>query len=127
VVFYHFATFSGPRELLNETKLQLLEDYIDYLKQRGDVTFTTLDRSYSVEGKTSEAQNSKINSQDDRAGILSNIGGDRNALKNSDLFKIGDQQTWFFLAFAILAYTIVFLIALFAFSRLRNKKEKNKS
>ena len=38
VVFYHFATFSGPRELLNETKLQLLEDYIDYLKQRGETS-----------------------------------------------------------------------------------------
>ena len=38
-VVYHFATFSGPRELLNETKLQLLEDCINYLKQREDVTY----------------------------------------------------------------------------------------
>ena len=31
--------------------MQLFEDYLDYLKNRSDVIFTKLDRSYSVEGQ----------------------------------------------------------------------------
>jgi len=126
VVFYHFATFSGSGELLNKTELQLLEDYIDYLEQRGDVTFTTLDRSYSVEGKMSETRNSKITSPNDETAAHSNIRGASNTPKNSDLFRVGDQQRWPFLTFVILAYAIVFLGALFTFNRLRNRKEKSK-
>jgi peptidoglycan/xylan/chitin deacetylase (PgdA/CDA1 family) len=57
IVFYHFWSFSGrgigsgrgnPE---NAAKVQLFEDYLDYLKNRSDVIFTRLDRSYSVEGQ----------------------------------------------------------------------------
>ena len=73
-VFYHFTTFSELGGLLNKTKLQLLEDYNDYSEPRGAIMFTTLDRSYSVEGKTSETRNSKITSPNDEPAIHVNIG-----------------------------------------------------
>ncbi|HXY87661.1 MAG TPA: DUF2334 domain-containing protein [Candidatus Acidoferrales bacterium] len=57
IVFYHFWSFSGSGSgngggnPINATKVQLFEDYLDYLKNRSDVVFTKLDRSYSVEGQ----------------------------------------------------------------------------
>lgn len=114
IVFYHFATFSGPGEVLNETKLRLLEDYIDYLKQRGDVTFTKLDRSYSVEAKTSGGLNP------DAPGYTSNTS------KKSDLFAIGNQKMWPLVTFAIPTYAIIFLGGLIAFNRLNKKNVKRK-
>ena len=61
IVFYHFWSFSGSGSGRgsgqgnpeNATKVQLFEDYLDYLKNRSDVVFTKLDRSYSVEGQSS--------------------------------------------------------------------------
>jgi peptidoglycan/xylan/chitin deacetylase (PgdA/CDA1 family) len=50
IVFYHFWSFSGKDGPINATKVQLFGEYLDYLKKRGDVVFTKLDRSYSVEG-----------------------------------------------------------------------------
>jgi len=57
IVFYHFWSFSGSGSgsgqgnSENATKVQLFEDYLEYLKNRSDVIFTKLDRSYSVEGQ----------------------------------------------------------------------------
>jgi len=61
IVLYHFWNFSGSGSgsgngsgkgnPINATKVQLFEDYLDYLKNRDDVVFTTFDRSYSVEGQ----------------------------------------------------------------------------
>ena len=50
IVFYHFWSFSGGESPIDVTKVRLFEDYLDYLKNRSDVIFTKLDRSYSVEG-----------------------------------------------------------------------------
>lgn len=52
IVFYHFWSFSGGESPIDAAKKQLFEDYLDYLKNRSDVIFTKLDRSYSVEGHT---------------------------------------------------------------------------
>ena len=51
IVFYHFWSFSGEDSPINLAKMQLFEGYLDYLNNRGDVIFTKLDRSYSVEGQ----------------------------------------------------------------------------
>ena len=55
IVFYHFWSFSGSgsgqENPENATKVQLFEDYLDYLKNRSDVIFTKFDHSYSVEGQ----------------------------------------------------------------------------
>jgi len=50
VVFYHYWSFSGPAGTINAFKLKLLSDYIDYLKNRGDVTFTNFNHLYEVGG-----------------------------------------------------------------------------
>ena len=126
IVLYHFATFSGPGEVLNETKVQLLESYIDYLKQRGDVTFTKLDRSYLVEGLTSEKQNTTTTSHANSTVTHSNVVGSKETSENGDPFGIGNKQIWPLLAFAMPAYAIVFLGGLLTFNRLSNKKAKRK-
>jgi peptidoglycan/xylan/chitin deacetylase (PgdA/CDA1 family) len=126
IVLYHFATFSGPGEVLNETKVQLLESYIDYLKQRGDVTFTKLDRSYLAEGITSEKQNTNSTSHANSTVTHSNVVGYKEISENGDPFGIGNQKMWPLLAFALPAYAIVFLGGLLTFNRLSNKKAKRK-
>jgi peptidoglycan/xylan/chitin deacetylase (PgdA/CDA1 family) len=50
IVLYHYWSFGGSSGTINAPKLKLLSDYIDYLKSRGDVTFTNLNHSYEVEG-----------------------------------------------------------------------------
>jgi peptidoglycan/xylan/chitin deacetylase (PgdA/CDA1 family) len=50
IVFYHYWSFGGPGGTINAFKLKLLSDYIDYLKNRGDVTFTNFNHSYEVGG-----------------------------------------------------------------------------
>ena len=50
IVFYHYWSFEGPSGTINSYKIKLLNNYIDYLKNRGDVTFTNLNRSYEVGG-----------------------------------------------------------------------------
>jgi peptidoglycan/xylan/chitin deacetylase (PgdA/CDA1 family) len=114
IVFYHFATFSGPGEVLNESKVRLLEDYIDYLKQRGDVTFTKLDRSYSVESKTSGRLNPDTTSYAN------------NTSEKSDPFAIGNQKKWPLVTFAIPTYAIFFFGGLIVFNRLNKKNVKRK-
>jgi len=50
IVFYHYWSFCGPSGTISNFKLKLLSDYMDYLKNRGDVTLTNLNRSYEVGG-----------------------------------------------------------------------------
>jgi hypothetical protein len=50
IVLYHYWSFSGAGGTINASKLKLLSDYMDYLKDRGDVTFTNFNHSYEVEG-----------------------------------------------------------------------------
>ncbi len=50
VVLYHPADFSLPGGSVNKEKIKLLEGYIDYLKGRSDVQFTTLDHSWTTGG-----------------------------------------------------------------------------
>ncbi len=52
VVLYHPADFSLPDGTVNKHKIELLKDYIDYLKARNDVQFTTLDHSWTTGGAT---------------------------------------------------------------------------
>jgi peptidoglycan/xylan/chitin deacetylase (PgdA/CDA1 family) len=74
IVFYHFWSFSGSRSgngsgqgsPENATKVRLFEDYLDYLKNRSDVVFTKLDRSYSVEGQNVANSTSNIASTANR-------------------------------------------------------------
>lgn len=116
IVLYHFATFSGPGEVLNETKVQLLEDYIDYLKLRADVTFTRLDRTYSVEITPAERLNPATTSYA------------HNTSEKSDLFAIaiGNQDIWQLVTFAVPTYMIAFLGGLIVFNRLSKKNAKRK-
>jgi len=46
VVMYHFWAFQTPDGSIDKEKLALLRAYIDYLKSRGDVLFTRVDRAY---------------------------------------------------------------------------------
>ncbi|MGZ4942331.1 MAG: DUF2334 domain-containing protein [Halobacteriota archaeon] len=48
VVLYHPADFSSSNGSVNNDRITLLQDYIDYLKGRGDIQFTTLDRSWTT-------------------------------------------------------------------------------
>ncbi|MGZ7171149.1 MAG: DUF2334 domain-containing protein, partial [Halobacteriota archaeon] len=48
VVAYHFWQFSGPGNSVDLKKVQLLRDFITYIKSRGPASFTTLDRSITV-------------------------------------------------------------------------------
>ncbi len=50
IVLYHYWSFGGPSGTISNFKIKLLSDYIDYLNNRGDVTFTNLNRSYEVGG-----------------------------------------------------------------------------
>lgn len=50
IVLYHYWSFGGPSGTISNFKIKLLSDYIDYLKNRGDVTFTNLSHSYEVGG-----------------------------------------------------------------------------
>ena len=50
IVFYHYWMFNGPSGTISNLKLKLLSDYMDYLKNRGDVTLTNFNRSYEVGG-----------------------------------------------------------------------------
>jgi peptidoglycan/xylan/chitin deacetylase (PgdA/CDA1 family) len=48
VVAYHYWTFNGPGGSVDARKVQLLRDYIDYVKTEEGVQFTTLDRQVTV-------------------------------------------------------------------------------
>ena len=48
IVAYHWWTFSGPGGLVDTRKVQLLRDYIDYVKTKEGVQFTTLNRQVTV-------------------------------------------------------------------------------
>jgi peptidoglycan/xylan/chitin deacetylase (PgdA/CDA1 family) len=50
IVLYHYWSLSGASGTTNAFKLKLLSDYMDYLKNRGDVTFTNFNHSYEVGG-----------------------------------------------------------------------------
>ncbi|MGZ4902772.1 MAG: DUF2334 domain-containing protein [Halobacteriota archaeon] len=50
VVLDHVADFRSPNGSVNQERIKLLEDYIDYLKGRGDVQFTRLDHSWTTGG-----------------------------------------------------------------------------
>ncbi len=60
IIFYHFWSFNREDDPINLVKMQLFEDYLDYLKNRGDVIFTKLNRSYSVEGQNPTIQQRAI-------------------------------------------------------------------
>ncbi len=48
IVLYHWWTFNGPGGSIDARKVQLLRDYIDYVKTKEGVQFTTLDRQVTV-------------------------------------------------------------------------------
>ncbi len=50
IVLYHYWSFGGAGGTINTFKLKLLSDYMEYLKNRGDVTFTNFNHSYEVSG-----------------------------------------------------------------------------
>lgn len=50
VVLYHVADFRSPNGSVNQERIRLLENYIEYLKERGDVQFTRLDHSWTTGG-----------------------------------------------------------------------------
>lgn len=82
-VFYHFATFSELGGLLNKTKLQLLETILT-IRNQGELSRLRHLIAYSVEGKTSEARNSKITSPKDEPAIHVNIGEPITSLKTAN-------------------------------------------
>ncbi|HYC20634.1 MAG TPA: DUF2334 domain-containing protein [Candidatus Bathyarchaeia archaeon] len=50
IVAYHWWTFSGPGGSADPRKVQLLRDYIDYVKSKEGVQFTRLDRQVVITG-----------------------------------------------------------------------------
>jgi peptidoglycan/xylan/chitin deacetylase (PgdA/CDA1 family) len=48
IVAYHYWTFNGPGGLVDTRKVQLLRGYIDYVKTKEGVQFTTLNRQVTV-------------------------------------------------------------------------------
>jgi peptidoglycan/xylan/chitin deacetylase (PgdA/CDA1 family) len=48
IVAYHWWTFVGPGGSVDAGKVQLLRDYIDYVKNKEGVQFTVLDRQVTV-------------------------------------------------------------------------------
>ncbi len=103
-----------------------MKRYVNYLKQRGDVTFTKFARSYFVEVMASEKQNTYTVSYHNSSITHFNVIGSKEASENDDPFGIGDKQMWPLLAFVIPAYAIVFLSGLSVFNRLSKNKEKCK-
>ena len=47
VVYYHFYSFENSQGSVDPAAIAWLEQYIDHLKDRGDVDFTTLDNLYA--------------------------------------------------------------------------------
>ncbi|MGZ7179317.1 MAG: DUF2334 domain-containing protein [Halobacteriota archaeon] len=48
VVGYHFWTFNGVANGADLTKVQLLRDFVKYVRNHGNISFTRLDRSVAV-------------------------------------------------------------------------------
>jgi hypothetical protein len=48
IVAYHYWTFNGPGGAVDAGKVQLLHNYIDYIKTKEGVQFTTLNRQMTV-------------------------------------------------------------------------------
>jgi peptidoglycan/xylan/chitin deacetylase (PgdA/CDA1 family) len=80
VVLYHPSDFEGPNYTVNASKVNVLADYIDYLRGTGRVQFTTLDRSVTTMGNgAATSSSSDVGSAN--AGILGGLigGPDRSA------------------------------------------------
>ncbi|MGZ4904965.1 MAG: DUF2334 domain-containing protein [Halobacteriota archaeon] len=85
VVLYHVADFRSPDGSVNQERLRLLENYIDYLKERGDVQFTRLDHSLTTGGVhptpvTNDAQNVQQNPivfpvNETNSALIEGLGG----------------------------------------------------
>ena len=67
IVAYHWWTFAGPGGSVDAGKVQLLRDYIDYVKTKEGVQFTRLDRQMTV---SPEAVSSIDSSLMDVSGAL---------------------------------------------------------
>jgi len=63
IVAYHWWTFAGPGGSVDTRKVQLLRDYIDYVKTK-NVQFTRLDRQATVNTETAGAGSSLMNVSD---------------------------------------------------------------
>ena len=87
IVAYHWWTFSGPGGSVDARKVQLLRDYIDYVKTKEGVQFTRLDRQGT--GSTEAAPRA--------ASILTNVSA---ALTPYQLWLTGGVGAAFLLGFA---------------------------
>ncbi len=67
IVAYHWWAFSGPGGSVDGRKVQLLRDYIDYVKTKQGVQFARLDRHATV---STEAAPSAVSSLTNVSGVL---------------------------------------------------------
>jgi len=102
VVLYHFWTFQTPDGSLDREKLALLQTYIDYLKSRGDVLFTRVDRAYVAGDVTAASPSNAAASPFEGTALNALAGGP---------FKL-----------AVLGPTIVLLLGFGVWSVARNKR-----
>jgi Uncharacterized protein conserved in bacteria (DUF2334) len=60
IVAYHWWDFRAPDGSVDVRKVQLFRDYIDYVKNKGDVQFARLDRSATMGTETAAATSSSL-------------------------------------------------------------------
>jgi len=82
IVGYHLWAFNAPDGSADARKVQLLRDYIDYVKNTGEVQFARLDRSATMGTETAAAASSG----------LTNVSG-ISAVASSGLTKVSSVLT----------------------------------
>jgi peptidoglycan/xylan/chitin deacetylase (PgdA/CDA1 family) len=97
IVLYHWWTFTGPGGSVDARNVQLLRDYIDYVKTREGVQFTTLDRQVMV--STGAAPGAAV-STGAAAGAASVLMEVSSALTPYRLWLVGGVGVAYLLGFA---------------------------
>ena len=87
IVAYHWWAFTGPGGSVDVRRVQLLRDYIDYVKTKEGVQFTRLDRQVSVSPEAAPSA----------ARSLTNVSG---ALEPYRLWLVGGVGAAYLLGFA---------------------------
>ena len=104
IVAYHWWTFSGPEGSVDARKVQLLRDYIDYVKTKEGVQFTRLDRQGT--GSTGAAAGTALSlpqitgSTGAIYGTVSSLMNASGALTPYQLWLVGGVGVAYLLGFA---------------------------
>jgi peptidoglycan/xylan/chitin deacetylase (PgdA/CDA1 family) len=97
IVLYHWWTFNGPGGSVDARMVQLLRDYIDYVKTKEGVQFTTLDRQVTISTRAAPGAAVSTGAAPGAASTLMEVSG---ALTPYRLWLVGGVGVAFLLGFA---------------------------